>query len=159
MKNSEPARMRFITGGGIESFPALKRKPKSPPKKTPEESLKLPPELEVWFEAIRFEVWPQDRLHQVAVARERFGLHARKFGAVTVYLACRSYLKSHDKVQEGYVQELYTFLGPKKATVLDYLEIAIPYLKDHPSLAALTIPPESEEAFRALIAQDEAAHV
>lgn len=137
--------------------PKKPRKARAP--KTAEESLKLSPDLEPWFEVVRYEVWPQDKLDQIAVARERFGKHARKFSAVAVYLACRGYLKNDKRVKEGFVQNLYAFLGPGKKTVEGYVESVLPYLEAHPALKALKAPPESEDALRAVIAQDEAAHV
>jgi hypothetical protein len=133
------------------------KKEKAP--KDPAESLKLSPDLEVWFEAVRFEIWPQDKLDQIAVARERFGKHARKFSAVAVYLACRGYLKNDKRVKEGFVQNLYAFLGPGKKTVEGYVESVLPYLEAHPALKALKAPPESEDALRAVISQDEAVNV
>jgi len=128
-------------------------------------ALLLPDELECWFQAIWFEVWPSKVLQgekwirvdrgPKASARDRFKEHSRLNKPVALYLAARAYVKNSMKAERGYVQEVATFFGPGKQTYKDYLEDVLPYLDAHPSLAGLTAPPESEEAFRQLIAQDE----
>jgi hypothetical protein len=134
------------------------------------DSFKLPPDLEPWFEAIWWDLYPErvvcegdlltvDRGRKT-IARARFAEWSKKVKPVAIYLAFRAYIKNDKKVKDGYVQELSTFLGPKKATVKDYLETTLPYLEKYPALAALTAPPESEEAFQALLVAKvpEAAH-
>jgi len=135
------------------------------PRTDPKDALLLPPELEAWFQAIWCDVWPDKVMRDnewikvdpggKALARERFGEHAASIKPVALYLATRAYVKNHMKLKKGYVQEVSTFFGPRKATYKDYLEEVFPYLDAHPSLAALTAPPESEEAFRKIIAMDE----
>lgn len=122
---------------------------------------KLPADLDPWFDAIWWDLYPEkvvcegelvsvDRGRKT-VARKRFAAWAKKVKPVALYIAFRAYIKSDKKVKDGYIQELSTFLGPKKATVEDYLETTRPYLDKYPALMALTAPPESEEAFQALL--------
>lgn len=147
------------------------RKPSS---KTPSElaaDLKLEPSLEVWFEACWFDVYPQQVVQEgvlinvnrgrPALARERFARCCKKWKPVAIYLALRGYLKKDPQVKKGYIQEFSTFLGPEKPiatskrTLESYLESVFPFLEAHPTIDALTAPPESDEAFRALVKQDE----
>ena len=128
----------------------------------------LPPHLEAWFDAIWNEVWPEKTLRdglwcpvnlgRKYVARERFATYCKHFSPVAIYLAARAYVRNDPKVKDGFIQEVSTFLGPKKATCRDYLEEILPYLEKHPTLAALAAPPTSEETFRQLISKDEAPH-
>ena len=133
-------------------------------------TFKLPPNLEPWFEAIWWDLYPEKVVREgelltvdrgrKTIARERFAAWCKKVKPVAIYLAFRAYIKNDQKVKDGYIQELSTFLGPKKATVQDYLETTLPYLEKYPALATLTAPPESEEAFQALLVakEPEAAH-
>ena len=99
------------------------------------------------------------------LARERFERCCKKWKPVAIWLALRGYLKKDPQVKKGYIQEFSTFLGPEKPiatskrTLESYLESVFPFLEAHPSIDALTAPPESDEAFRALVKQDEVAHV
>ncbi len=137
-----------------------KRKPRAEPP-----TLLLPPDLEPWFSACWWDLYPEQVICEgqlvpverglKAKAREAFKNYAAQYGPIAIYLAFRAYLKGHKKVKEGYIQEFSTFLGPKKATVKDYLEIVLPYMETHPSLKTMAAPPESEEALRKLIEQDE----
>lgn len=127
---------------------------------------KLPPDLEPWFETIWWDLYPEKVVQagelltvdrgRKTLARERFAFWCKGRGVkpVAIYVAFRAYIKNDKKVKDGYIQELSTFLGPKKATVQDYLETTLPYLEKYPALAALTAPPESEEAFQALLVKE-----
>lgn len=162
-----------VSQGNIDAPKVQKARPgRKPREKKPEDAalaLQLPPHLEPWFEAIWFEVWPEKVICEGELvkverglkgkARERFGLLSKQFTPVALYMAARGYIKNHQKVKDGYVQTVSTFFGTGKATYKDYLESALPYLEVHPTLAALKLPPESEEAFKALIRKDEVAHV
>lgn len=151
---------------------------RKPREKKPEDqaaALKLPPDLEPWFEACWCDVYPAKVLRdgvqvdvyigRSAEARERFARCCKRWKPVAIYLALRGYMKNDPKVKEGYVQEFATFLGPvkptaaSKRTLESYLESVLPFLEAHPSVAALTAPPESEEAFRALVKKDEGVQV
>ncbi|HOD33962.1 MAG TPA: hypothetical protein PKO12_10810 [Holophaga sp.] len=145
--------------------PTPKGKPgRKPREKKEPPSLKLPPHLEPWFEAIWFDVWPEQVVKdgslvpvdrgRKAVARERFQGHARAYLPVALYLSTRAYVKNDPKVKDGYVQTVATFFGPGKSTFKDYLEEILPWLEDHPSVKAMAEPPESEEAFQELCRKD-----
>lgn len=148
--------------GTPKKKPGRKRGPKP---ESPAVGFALPPALEAWFEAIWWDLYPLKVICKGEVvsvnrgrrakARERFAEWCKRVKPVAIYLAFRAYIKNDEKVKEGFVQELTTFLGPKKATVQDYLETTLPYLEKYPALAALTAPPESEEAFQALLKQGE----
>lgn len=141
-----------------------KRAPKSEPYTS---DFQLPPALEPWFEAIWYDLYPEKVICKGDLVevqrgrrnkgRERFAEWCKKLKPVAIYLAFRAYIKNDERVKDGYVQALTTFLGPGKATVKDYLETVLPYLEKHPALGALTAPPESEEAFQALLAKDREA--
>lgn len=161
-----------------EEAPKSRERGRKPKGKTPQElaaDLKLEPELEAWFEACWFDVYPQQVVQEgvlvtvnrgrPALARERFERCCKKWKPVAIWLALRGYLKKDPQVKKGYIQEFSTFLGPEKPiatskrTLESYLESVFPFLEAHPSIDALTAPPESDEAFRALVKQDEVAHV
>ena len=118
----------------------------------------------MWFDAIWWDLYPEQVLREGELlkvdrglknkGRERFAEWSKMTTPLALYLAFRAYIKNHPKVKEGYIQELSTFLGPKKATVKDYLETVLPWIEKHPAIAAMTAPPESEEAFQALLAKE-----
>ncbi len=151
--------------GSPKEKPGRKNRPKT--EKAPV-GFQLPPEMEAWFEAIWWDLYPEQVEREGEPlkvdrglknkARERFAAWCKKTSPLALYLSFRAYIKNHPKVKEGYVQELATFLGPKKATVKDYLEQVLPWLDRHPTIAAMTAPPENEEAFQALLAKEKEAH-
>lgn len=144
-----------------------KKKPgrKTRAKVEADDAFLLPPDIEPWFQACWMDLYPLKVVREgelltvdrgrKAVARERFGAWCKKVKPVAIYVAFRAYLKNDEKVKKGFIQEFATFLGPKKATVKDYLESTASHLERFPALAALTAPPESEEAFQALLKKDD----
>ena len=98
------------------------RKPTRDPYRLPDLGAGLP-----WFE-LTWKLWREHHRdpgsRKIVMERWVQVQHSLKVPSRLVALAAWAYVQEEEKIRRGYMQTLETFLGPRKATVMEWLERA-----------------------------------